>query len=132
MLQSTKKLVSTVSRFSVPAAVAGAFVLGASLFVGHGTVNAASPLSDNSVSALTALDHAMETVAARVTPAVVNVSVTSKVTSDVPTGNQMQNLPPPESVLRGNGSLPDGKSAHACLRLRQGRKSRRRSACRRA
>ncbi len=94
MLQSTKKLVSTVSRFSVPAAVAGAFVLGASLFVGHGTVNAASPLSDNSVSALTALDHAMETVAARVTPAVVNVSVTSKVTSDVPTGNQMQNLPP--------------------------------------
>jgi serine protease Do len=39
---------------------------------------AASALSDDSVSALTALDHAMETLAARVTPAVVNVTVTSR------------------------------------------------------
>lgn len=39
---------------------------------------AAAPLDDNSVSALLALDHAMETVAARVTPAIVNVTVTSK------------------------------------------------------
>src|ERR1700757_3111350 len=38
---------------------------------------AAAPLDDNSVSALLALDHAMETVAARVTPAVVNVTVAS-------------------------------------------------------
>ena len=37
-----------------------------------------SPLDDNSVGALLALDHAMETLAARVTPAVVNVVVTSK------------------------------------------------------
>ena len=39
---------------------------------------AASALDDNSVSALLALDHAMETLAARVTPATVNVTVTSK------------------------------------------------------
>jgi serine protease Do len=39
---------------------------------------AAAALDDNSVSALVALDHAMETVAARVTPAIVNVTVTSK------------------------------------------------------
>ncbi len=39
---------------------------------------AAAPLDDSSVSALTALDHAMETLAARVTPAVVNVTVTAK------------------------------------------------------
>jgi serine protease Do len=39
---------------------------------------AAAALDDNSVSALTALDHAMETLAAHVTPAVVNVTVTSK------------------------------------------------------
>src|SRR6185312_13165683 len=39
---------------------------------------AAPALDDNSVSALTALDHAMETLAAHVTPAVVNVTVTSK------------------------------------------------------
>jgi hypothetical protein len=38
----------------------------------------APALDDNSVSALTALDHAMENLAAHVTPAVVNVSVTSR------------------------------------------------------
>ena len=39
---------------------------------------AAAPLDDNSVGALLSLDQAMETLAARVTPAVVNVTVTSK------------------------------------------------------
>src|SRR5215831_15886126 len=37
----------------------------------------AAPLDDDSVGALTALDKAMETLAAHVTPAVVNVTVTS-------------------------------------------------------
>ncbi len=39
---------------------------------------AAAALDDNSVAALLSLDHAMENLAARVTPAVVNVTVTSK------------------------------------------------------
>ena len=39
---------------------------------------AAAALDDNSVAALLSLDHAMETLAARVTPAIVNVTVTSK------------------------------------------------------
>src|SRR5690348_7730798 len=39
---------------------------------------AAAALDENSVEALLALDRAMETVAARVTPAIVNVTVTSK------------------------------------------------------
>jgi serine protease Do len=39
---------------------------------------AAAALDDNSVSALLSLDHAMEALAARVTPAIVNVTVTSK------------------------------------------------------
>jgi serine protease Do len=42
----------------------------------------AAPLDDNSVSALLALDNAMETLAARVTPAIVNVAVTSKTKVD--------------------------------------------------
>ena len=42
----------------------------------------AAPLDDNSVSALLALDNAMETLAARVTPAIVNVAVTSKTKAD--------------------------------------------------
>src|SRR6516164_1363709 len=39
---------------------------------------ATAPLDDNSVSAPLALDNAMETLAARVTPAIVNVTVASK------------------------------------------------------
>src|SRR5579863_864858 len=46
---------------------------------------AAAPLDDNSVSALLSLDRAMESLAARVTPAVVNVTVTSKKGSDAAT-----------------------------------------------
>jgi serine protease Do len=42
----------------------------------------AASLDDNSVSALLALDQAMETLAARVTPAIVNVAVTSKPKGD--------------------------------------------------
>ena len=69
-----------MKRLSVPAAIAGAFVLGAAFFAGHGPVRAAGamPLDDNSISALTSLDHAMEAVASKVTPAVVNVAVTSR------------------------------------------------------
>jgi serine protease Do len=52
---------------------------------------AAAALDDNSVGALLTLDRAMETLAARVTPAVVNVTVTSK-------GN------PQQSALEG---MPD-------------------------
>jgi serine protease Do len=42
---------------------------------------AATPLDDNSVGALLSLDQAMETLAARVTPAVVNITVASKPTA---------------------------------------------------
>ena len=37
-----------------------------------------TPLDDNNVGALLSLDQAMETLAARVTPAIVNVTVTSR------------------------------------------------------
>src|ERR1051325_5827144 len=48
---------------------------------------AAAGLDDSSVSALTALDKAMETLAARDTPAIVNVTVTSKMS-----GKQSANM----------------------------------------
>ncbi len=51
-----------------------------------------APLDDNSVSALLSLDQAMETLAARVTPAVVNVAVTSHGKSEMADG-QMPQLP---------------------------------------
>jgi serine protease Do len=99
MKHSTNQLV-TAKKLAVPAAIVGAFVLGATLFVGHGNVHAATAIDDNSVEALTSLDHAMEAVAARVTPAVVNVAVTSRGTGEDDTsqgqaqGGQMQGLPP--------------------------------------
>src|SRR5579863_256207 len=52
----------------------------------------ATPLDDNSVSALLALDQAMETLAARVTPAVVNVAVTSHSKTEMADG-QMPQMP---------------------------------------
>ena len=45
-------------------------------------IGAAAPMDDSSVSSLVALDNAVEAVAARVTPAVVNVSVTSRGSGD--------------------------------------------------
>src|SRR6516164_11048957 len=74
---TTNHLVEAARKLSLPAAVAAAFGLGAAIFAGHGGVRAATntpPLDDNSIAALTSIDHAMEAVAAKVTPAVVNVS----------------------------------------------------------
>ena len=76
-------------RLFVPVVAAGAIAsLGAYEFakpasaLAPASEPAAAPLDDNSVSALESLDHAMETLAARVTPAVVYVQVTSKRSSD--------------------------------------------------
>ena len=95
MLLTTNQLVALAKKIAAPAAVVGAFVLGAALFVGHDNVHAASAIDENSVSALTSLDHAMEAVASRVTPAVVNVAVTSRSTGEAAASDgQMQGIPP--------------------------------------
>ncbi len=47
----------------------------------------ATALDDNSVGALLSLDHAMETLAARVTPAIVNVTVTSRAKANMAGGD---------------------------------------------
>ena len=59
---------------------------------GAGASPTATPLDDNSVSALLSLDQAMETLAARVTPAVVNVAVTSHSKTEV-ADSQMPGMP---------------------------------------
>ncbi len=50
----------------------------------------ATALDDNSVGALLSLDHAMETLAARVTPAIVNVTVTSRTKASMTGGNDQE------------------------------------------
>jgi serine protease Do len=51
---------------------------------------AAAALDDNSVGALLSLDRAMEELAARVTPAIVNVTVTSKTNAKMEDGEDSQ------------------------------------------
>lgn len=99
---STNKLVSGTRKLFVPAAIASTVSLGAVLFVNSQGVHAAgvsaAPLDDRSVSALTSLDQAMEALAARVTPAVVNIAVTSRGNAEDQAqggdGGQMQGIPP--------------------------------------
>lgn len=125
MQSKTNHLVSLAKKLAIPASVAGAFVLGAVIFTGHGSVFASSgatsgsiayasgpgygtsEIDGSSVNALTALDRAMEAVAARVTPAVVNVSVTAKAEDDEEGGGsgQMQQIPPELRRFFG-GMLP--------------------------
>lgn len=86
-IKATRKLLVPVI------AVGAALSLGAYEFAKPASASpnpapAAAPLDDNSVSALLALDHAMEAVAARVTPAIVNVTVTSKLKPDNNTDEQ--------------------------------------------
>ena len=105
MKDSTNKLVGKTARVSGLTGLAIALVLAGTLIARHDGVHAASmsspaPMDDSSVSSLVALDHAVEAVAARVTPAVVNVAVTSKETPDNSMmqnqrqEGQQQNLPP--------------------------------------
>ena len=108
---STNKLVIITGRALAPAAVVGSFVLGAALFVGHGDVHAAmsaaTPLDDRNVSALTALDQAMEQVTSRVEPAVVNVAVTSRATQQEASedGGLPEGLPPGFAQFFGHGGM---------------------------
>jgi len=88
---------------------------------------AAAPLDASSVSPLLSLDQAMETLAARVTPAIVNVAVTSKTKPDLAEGqtpddmqdffgqffgHQMPRMRPEPQIEHGIGSgviiSPDG------------------------
>jgi serine protease Do len=97
----------------VPSALSAAVAIGAVALVNHNGVHAsavtASSLDDHSVAALTAMDGAMEAVAARVTPAVVNIAVTSTPSMDEVQQQQggdddgMQGLPPGLQQFFGQG-----------------------------
>ena len=104
MSASTNSLRDKARRFAVPSlGVAAVGLLSLSFFT-HNPVHAAAiapaaPLDDSNVTSLVSLDNAVEAVAARVTPAVVNVSVTSRPHGDdndqsQGQSNGLQNLPP--------------------------------------
>ncbi len=84
MSTTTNSLVGKAKKLAVPAGVLATLLFVFAFVIDHNKAMAAAagPLDDSSVSALTALDNAVEAVAARVTPAVVNVSVTARVSPD--------------------------------------------------
>ena len=93
MHPTTNSLVAKAKRLAVPAGILSTLLFVAAFVMDHNKAHAASgPLDDNSVSSLVALDNAVETVAARVTPAVVNVAVTSRVTPGDQTSDGGQNF----------------------------------------
>jgi serine protease Do len=75
----------------------------------------ATPLDDNSVGALLSLDQAMETLAARVTPAVVNVAVTSHSKSEAAEGDMPQlpdGVPPMFGPFFNHPTRPQSQIEH--------------------
>jgi len=110
MSTSTNQLVAGARRIALPAGIAAATAVLASAFAIHANnVHAfavsAAPLDDQSVSALTSMDNAMEALAARVTPAIVNVAVTSRGGEEQQVqmqGIDPQDLPPGFSQFFGN------------------------------
>ncbi len=81
---TTNSLVARAKRLAVPAGILATLLFAFAFLIDHNKAMAAAsgPMDDSSVSSLVALDNAMEAVATRVTPAVVNVSVTSRVSPD--------------------------------------------------
>ena len=86
MPSTTNVLVAWIKKLAVPAGLLSTLLFVFTFALDHNRAHAAAaataPMDDSSVSALTALDNAVEAVAARVTPAVVNVAVTAKVSPD--------------------------------------------------
>jgi len=84
MSMTTNSLVVKAKKLAVPAGILATLLFVFAFFIDHNKAMAAAsgPMEDSSVSSLVALDNAVEAVAARVTPAVVNVSVTSRVSHD--------------------------------------------------
>src|ERR1700720_80115 len=75
----------------------------------------ATPLDDNSIGALLSLDQAMETLAARVTPAVVNVAVTSHGKTEMADGQMPQmpeDLPPIFAPFFNHRMKPQSQIEH--------------------
>jgi serine protease Do len=86
MSPETNLLRAQLKRFTAPLLALTLIVFGGAFVLGHKNVNAATsgedpitPINNSSIDPLLALDAATEAVASRVTPAVVNIAVTSRV-----------------------------------------------------
>jgi serine protease Do len=107
----TNKLVAITRKYLIPSGSLAALVIAGGLFLQQNKVHAAiaaGALDDQSVSSLVSLDQAVEAVASRVTPAVVNVAVTSRGSDEDNQQSQSQSqsqmqLPPGFAQFFGQG-----------------------------
>ena len=125
----TRRVIVPVVAVAITASILGYESVKPALAKAPAVAPTTAPLDDNSAGALLALDRAMETLAARVTPAVVNVAVTSRTKAtpadmeQVPDGLQQffgpfgnapfgRNMRPEPQIEHGIGSgvliSPDG------------------------
>ncbi len=100
MSQETNLLRAKAKAYAAPLAAFALVLSTGAIMVGHRHVNAATaadnniaPINNSSIDPLLALDQATEAVASRVTPAVVNIAVTSHA---------------PEQQAQGEGEGEDG------------------------
>jgi len=117
MSLTTNQLRVRAKRLLLPAGIVAALLVATTfLWNRHGVQAAgsyAAPLPDSSVSALTSLDSAMEAVASHVTPAVVNVAVTSRATEhEAQDGQDGQEQQLPPEFRRFFGQQPHDYKQH--------------------
>src|SRR3954449_5697083 len=110
MSSETNSLRAGVKQILLPAGSAIVLLFALTFLFGHHGVDAAAAagaaLDNASVSSLVDLDKAVEEVASHVTPAVVNVAVTSRNTERETAQGQEQDLPPGFSQFFGRGGRP--------------------------
>ncbi len=115
MSLATNQLRDRVKRLLVPMGSVVALLFAITFLWNHHGVHAAgsyaAPMDGGSVSALTSLDSAMEAVASHVTPAVVNVAVTSRGSESEAAEGQGQQIPPEFRRFFGQGGrqAPQGQ-----------------------
>lgn len=117
MRLATNSLRARVKRFLLPAGSAVALLFALTFLFGHHGVDAAAAagaaLDNASVSSLVDLDKAVEEVASHVTPAVVNVAVTSRNTErEAAQGGPDQDLPPGLQQFFGQQGRPAPQIQH--------------------
>jgi serine protease Do len=81
MSDSTNSLRDKGKHIALPLGAAAAFVCGVALVTSHpvrAALSPTAPIEQGSVSSLTQLDQAVEAVASRVNPAIVNIAVTAR------------------------------------------------------
>jgi serine protease Do len=120
MSLSTKSLRAAGKRLTLPLSVFTLLLFTITFVFQHNLVKASpsaagSPLDDSSVSSLVSLDQAVEAVAARVTPAVVNVAVTSRNREEM-AGQQI----PPEFFKYFGHNFGQGQNGPSSPQLEHG------------